>query len=330
MNTLKRIGIDLMGGDALPLAFLDAVIQALAKLPHCQFVLYTTSEYHQEILAKLDPNLPVSIVVVSDVILPQDHPLKAIRSKPDSSLVQGVEAISQKKIDAFISCGNTGALIAASTMLVPHFPHIKRPALLAELPSYAGPLAVLDVGGGISATTEQLIQFASIGCAYAKVRYKTVKPRVALLNIGVESEKGTDELKEAYQELSNLKNAPFEFVGNVEANVVFTSPVDVLVTSGFAGNIFLKTAEGISSFVLTLAQEKIAQNEAYKALLPVLRELKASMSYEASQGALISGLDGIVIKCHGSSSNRALFNAILGANALIESNLLEKMKLALA
>lgn len=321
MNRQKRIGIDLMGGDALPLELADALIDAHQKLSGCQFVIFALEDLAVS-LAKKFEKYPVTIVSSSDAILPEDKPLKAIRKKLDSSLMKGISALQNKEIDAFISCGNTGALLAASTLNLPHFPHVKRPALLAEFPSSHGLLTVLDVGGQVSATKEQLIQFAFLGAAYNQVRHKTKKPKVALLNIGVESEKGTLELKSAFQALSELKNNPsFEFIGNIEPSKIFENHVDVVVTSGFAGNVFLKTAEGISAFVLAQVEKKIIKDQSNAFL-----ELKLRLSYEESHGALIAGLDAIVIKCHGAASKRSLLNAILGASSLLENNLLTQMK----
>ena len=202
--------------------------------------------------------------------------------------------------------------------------------MLATLPSQKGSLTVLDVGGNVISKATELVQFAHLGCAYHSARYSVAKPKLALLNIGAESEKGTKELKEAYRLLQSMKDSPFSFEGNVEGRDAFTSGIDVLVTGGFAGNIFLKTAEGVATFVLASAEKKIAQNQVYAPLLPMLQELKADLSYEATHGALIAGVDGIVIKCHGNSTKRAIYNAILGADALIKTQLIEKMRSMLA
>ena len=314
---MKRIGIDLMGGDVLPELLVEAVIQAAALLPDTLFVLF----------GALPPNVPRTSNIVfeetADIISMEDNPVAAARKKTNSSLVRGIQALRQGKIDACISSGNTGALIAASALYLPSLPISTRPALLADLPSTTGTLSVIDVGGNVSVQAHHLLQFAFFASQYRLVRYNQKCPKVALLNIGTESQKGTKELREAYSLLSNLAGAPFEFIGNIEGRDAFTSGVDVLVTHGFAGNIFLKTAEGTAAFLLALAEKRLEQ----QALRPLLDELKSFLSYEASSGALVAGVDGLVIKCHGNSSKRALVNAILGTDQLIQGKLIQKMKL---
>lgn len=327
----KRIGIDLMGGDVPPQVIYDAALAAASTLLHCQFVLFASEHFVQAASAQTSlQNLPISFEISPQTIAMHERPLMALKAKPQSSLVKGIKALQEKTIDAFISCGNTGALIASSVIQLSHLPGILRPALLATLPAQKGLLTVLDVGGNVVCKAADLVQFAHLGCVYHSARYGTAKPKLALLNIGTESEKGTRELKEAYRTLQGLKDSPFSFEGNIEGRDACTGKIDVLVTGGFAGNIFLKTAEGIAHFVLAAAEKKIAQNPACASLLPLLQDLKASLSYEASQGALIAGVDGIVVKCHGSSTKRAIYNAILGIDELISTKLIEKMRSKLA
>lgn len=312
----KRIGIDLMGGDSTPQLIFDAALHAASKLPASHLVFFASREY-------ITPtNANFSFVLSEQTITMQDPPLKAVRAKPNSSLVLGVKALKEKKIDAFISCGNTGAFIAATTLYLPLLDTIDRPALLTQFPSNKGSITVLDVGGNVQCHAKQLVQFAFLGTAYHKARHSSLKPKVALLNIGVESEKGTKELQQAYQLLKALKEAPFSFVGNVESRDVLTSDIDIVVTNGFTGNIFLKTAEGIASFIFQKIEERITTPE----LRQSIEELKKTLSYEASQGALLAGVDGIAIKCHGNSSSLAISNAILGASTLIDGKLIETMR----
>ncbi|MDB6080951.1 MAG: plsX, partial [Chlamydiia bacterium] len=225
MQEMQRLGIDLMGGDVKPEFIMDAVIQAASYLPNTQFCLFTSKEY----VAALHERITYEIV--SEVILMEDHPLLSVRKKKDSSLVRGIKALKEKKLDAFISCGNTGALIAASFLHLPLFQSVTKPALLAQFPSRHGPMAVLDVGGNVTAKAELLVEFARVGAAFFCSRFKKKSAQVALLNIGVESEKGTKELQEAYHLLKGMQKDSFTFVGNIEPRDVFTQDVDVLVTS---------------------------------------------------------------------------------------------------
>jgi phosphate acyltransferase len=310
-----RIGIDLGGGDVDPQTIVKATCEAAATLAEDEFVFF----------GNIAPkNLPstLSFVKTKEPILPSDHPLFSVKKKPDSSLVTGIRGVKEKKLDAFLSCGNTGALIVSASLELERLPHILRPALLTNFPSSSGRMVVLDVGGNLITKAEQLIQFAVLGASYARVRFGIALPRVALLNIGTESIKGTGELRLAWQKMMEAKGEAFSFVGNVEGRDVFTSGVDVLVTNGFAGNIFLKTAEGVSSFAFQYAEDRMPSLRER----PEWNELKGVFNYESSQGALLSGVDGIVIKCHGNSSEKALFEAILGAHELYKNRIIDKMK----
>jgi phosphate acyltransferase len=324
------MGGDVMRGDVQPQVIYDAVKLAASTITDCHFVLFAPEKFAKKAKPHLDlQKLPISFEISPQIITMQERPLIALKAKPNSSLVKGVKALHENKIDAFISCGNTGALIAASVIQLSHLPGSTRAALLATLPTQQGSLTVLDVGGNVVSKATELVQFAHLGSAYHRARYNVAKPKLALLNIGVESEKGTKELKEAYRLLQSMQNCPFSFKGNVEGRDVFAGGIDVLVTSGFAGNVFLKTAEGVADFVLASAEKKIAQNKSSAPLLPIIQELKANLSYEVSQGALIAGVDGIVIKCHGNSTERAIYNAILGTDELIKTKLIDKMRLKL-
>ena len=311
-----------MGGDASPDDLYRAVESSFAPLPDCQFTFFCPPNYLPL------TQLPVTYEICSQTINMDDAPLTSVRKKPDSSLVKGVRAVKDKKLDAFLSCGNTGAFIAAAAIYLDHLPGIARPALLARFPSpsRSGSMAVLDVGGNIAAKAEQLVQFARLGSAYHQSRYREKKPKLALLNIGTESEKGTKELREAYRYLEMMQDAPFIFVGNVEPQDVFSMGVDVLVTSGFAGNIFLKTAEGIATFVMQLAEKQLEHQAAQAAVAPFLHELKSTLYDEASKGALVAGVDGVLIKCHGRASQHAIANAIMDAHQMVEQQLIAKMR----
>jgi glycerol-3-phosphate acyltransferase PlsX len=308
-----------MGGDIAPEMIALAAAKAAYFLPDCAFTLFGPSEFSS--LAKEG----ISFEPASDIITGDDLPLECVKNKANSSLVRGVQAAAERKLDAFISCGNTGALIAASSLSFSRLPHMSRPALLTHFPSYHGRMVVLDVGGNLITKARRLVQFAYLGSSYAMARFGIERPKVALLNIGQESEKGTSELREAYRTLEQASGNFFTFIGNVEGHDAFLKGVDVLVTNGFTGNIFLKTAEGIASFVFRLTERKIAEQLPDENMLESWLELKRFLSYEASEGALCAGIDGIIIKCHGTSSQRAIFNAILGVCELSENEIIPKM-----
>jgi len=248
-------------------------------------------------------------VACSEVIEMGDAPLTAIRTKKDASLVHGIQALKNGQLDAFVSLGNTGALVACATLTLPHLPGIDRPALLATLPTLQSPVAVLDVGGSVHVKADHFVAFAALGAAYQRRMHGIARPRVGLLNIGEESEKGTAKHRAAYA-LLQQPHADFTFVGNIEGRDVFRGVVDVLVTDGFTGNVFLKTAEGAAAFILDSLHASLAE-------LPAFQAARRQVDYAQYPGAVLCGVEGIVIKCHGCSSPEALYHGILGAVALI-------------
>ncbi|MEN9654075.1 MAG: phosphate acyltransferase [Chlamydiota bacterium] len=233
-----------------------------------------------------------------------DSPLMALRRKKKASLFIGLKLLKEKKIDAFISAGNTGAYVTGAKFYLPLVSGIIRPALAALVPTEKKPVAVLDVGAFVQAKAVHLVQYARMGAAYMR-SLGCEMPRVGLLNIGAEAIKGTSEQRLAYHELQQHPSSEFHFLGNIEGKVAFDGGVDVLVTDGFTGNVFLKTAEGIASFILNhLAQG--GQNDAF------LRHLTQSQS----PGALLLGVVGIAIKCHGDVTPTSLLRAVEYAASL--------------
>lgn len=309
MVTQPCIGVDLMGGDVPPISLFSAVEQAVFRLPpQITFVVLATPEV---ISALPPPTLRIRYEAAEQVIAMDDAPLTAIRTKRNATMVRGIQLLSEKQIQAFVSVGNTGALVACATLTLPLISGVDRPALLATLPTLQGTVAVLDIGGLVSATADQLVLFAKLGADYQRRRKRVPRPRVGILNIGSESLKGTSEHRAAYAKLQEFQGTDFVFAGNVEGRDVFEGVVDVLVTDGFTGNVFLKTAEGVSAFMLKSLHESFGGTEAFE-------KLHRHVDYAQYSGALLCGMDPIVIKCHGCSSPEALFHGILGAYELID------------
>jgi glycerol-3-phosphate acyltransferase PlsX len=332
-----RIGIDLMGGDRAPLELFASAIQAAKELsPQDALTVFTTQDVLYSLNAScwdtLIPEKSASIdfSIGQDVITMEDSPLTAIRKKRSSSILQGIQQLKDKHLDAFVSVGNTGALVAAATLKLKRLTGVHRPALLAVLPTAQGNVAILDVGGHISVKAELLQQFAVMGALYMTCSKGIKKPRVGLLNIGVESLKGTSELQKAFQLIGDFASenpSLMTFIGNLEGREVFQAELDVLVTDGFSGNIFLKTAEGVSRYLLDRVTDLCSKEEG---LIQAIKPLKSHIDYEEYPGALVCGVDGIVIKCHGESTAQGLLNGIRGAAKLVEEGLIEKMKNAYA
>lgn len=300
-NKSIQIGIDLMGHDNAP-EVLIKTLQQLSLPEHVRLLAIGLPEYAH--LAS-----PLAYHSALEVIEMNDAPLAAVRKKKGSSLCAGLRLLKEKQIDAFVSAGNTGALVSASKMILGMKKNFSRPALLTLLPTKKNLLAVVDVGANVEAKASQLIQFAFMGAAYQQIRGIEL-PAVGLLNIGSESMKGTSELRLAYERLSTLSSSlPFRFVGNVEGNLAFEGDIDVLVTDGFTGNIFLKTSEGIANLLL----DKLFIHIPKEILAPHLATLKRQLHYDEYPGALLAGVEGTVIKCHGYSSPKSFASAIHGA-----------------
>ena len=261
-------------------------------------------------------------ITAKEVITMDDAPLNAVRTKKEASMTLGVHALQEKTIDAFISFGNTGALMASAKMILKMLPTIDRPALLALLPSKQGETAVLDVGANASFKPEHLAQFAQMGIAYQKSR-GIENPKVGLLNIGAEQIKGTPLLREAYQQLEALGEP---FIGNVEGRHALASDIDVLVTDGFTGNVFLKTAEGIGSFILEELNDPAFMEGISVRTSAALTALKHHLNYSEYPGALLCGVNGIVMKCHGEFSTRALNSTVRTAMRLTRHHFLDHLK----
>lgn len=294
-----------MGGETPPEQLFKAVLQAAEHYPSpASFLVFTS----QSVADAVPPHPRIQFQVVNELITMGDEPLSAIRHKKGASLLVGMRLLKRKQIQAFVTIGNTGALIAASSLILRRQPGIKRPALLTELPTVKDSMVIVDVGGNVACKAEHLVQFATLGVAYQRKVNKLPHPRVGLLNIGIESKKGTLEYRQAYQLLQ--EQTDFAFAGNIEGREIFEGKVDVLVTDGFTGNVLLKSVEGISTFMLNTLKSMSKDPQ-------ILNELTAYFHHEEYPGAIVAGVEGTVVKCHGSSSPRALFNGICGAAAML-------------
>lgn len=313
-----------MGSDSSPLELFQAILEAEKLLSKGDVVVvFTTESLVHDLQHYVKLTNKVEFVPVADEILMSDEPLLAVRKKKKSSLLTGIRHMKKKKIDAFITAGNTGALIASSAISLSLFPGFKRPALLANLPTVSGSVTVIDVGGNVGVKTSQLVKFAFLGAAYRMGFYKIKTPRIGLLNIGVESKKGTEEVQKAFIELlhkSQNKEFPIEFIGNIEARDLFKGEIDVLITDGFTGNILLKTAEGIASFIFDYVFKNAKEGS------ETLRRMAKEFNYHEYPGAFLCGIDGIIIKCHGNVSRNSLINSILEAKKIKTIHLLDQLK----
>lgn len=245
---------------------------------------------------------PFSFQSTPDFVQMDESPVVALKKKKNASMFLGLRLLKQGKIDAFVTAGNSGALVLGSKLILSSLPGIKRPAFLSYVPAKKHPVAVLDLGANLECKSSDLVQFALMGAAYLNTT-GVKNPLVGLLNIGEEPLKGTSELRQAYHQLQTFVNPPFRFAGNIEGKSVFEGDVDALVTDGFTGNIFLKTAEGMAKLIL----------DQINATGPQISFMQKHLQYAEYPGAILLGVKGLVIKCHGYSTPKAFINAVQGA-----------------
>jgi glycerol-3-phosphate acyltransferase PlsX len=315
-----RIALDAMGGDNAPDATLQGALAACApgaprRIPPERVLLVGDEAVLRRRLGELDGRLDFPILHASQAIGMAEPPAAALRGKPDSSIAVGVGAVKKGAAGALVSMGNTGAVVGACTLGLGTLPGVRRPAIAVTLSLTGSPVTMLDMGANKEAKPADLVQFAGMGSVYARDCLGIARPRVGLLNIGSEASKGTELLKEAH---GMLAEARLEFVGNVEPNQIFGSVADVVVTDGFTGNVVLKLMEGFSGFLLA---QVVAELKAHQVAWTqeALAHLERRIDYSEYGGALLLGVDAIVIKGHGRSDANAVANALLAAARALDS-----------
>jgi len=326
-----RIAIDAMGGDTGPAAMVAGMARARRKNSDVRFELYGDEAL---IAPELDrhPNLKGAVIVhhTTDAIAASEKPSQAIRRAKTTSMGLAINAVKDGQADAALSSGNTGALMAMSKLALRTMPGIDRPALAALLPTLGDTdLVMLDLGANTECDAQNLVQFAVMGSAYARTVLGLKKPRVKLLNIGTEELKGTDELKEAAALLREADYLPMKFDGFTEGDQLSRGNVDVVVTDGFSGNIALKTAEGTARFVTDLLRRAFTSSLRSKAGFalskPALHMLKVHLDPNNHNGAVFLGLNGLVVKSHGSANPKGVANAIGVAAQLVGNDITRKI-----
>jgi len=313
------IGVDLMGGDFAPSAAIEGCLIALSR--GVRITAFGDSDATSELRRKTD-SADLEVRVCTQRVTFDDSPVAALRGKPDSSIRRGIESVKAGDTAAFVSAGSTGALVAGGVLFLGRSEGVDKPCLAMVLPTKTRKgVLVLDLGASADVRPETLLQFAVMGDIYAKGVLGWESPRVGLLNIGTEPEKGSLMARKAH---SLLASAPLRFVGNIEARDVFDGVADVVVTDGFTGNVFLKTCEGTASFQMDTLRASLTQGffrkAASLALKPAFREVKALLDYSSYGGAPLLGLSGCIVKCHGPSGPEAIANGIEQARRFVEKD----------
>ncbi len=329
MTDRPVIALDVMGGDGGPAVVVAAAEVAQERYPRLAFRLYGDETVIRDHLGKA-PRVAANAVVVHcpDVILGTDKPSAAIRRARTTSMGMGVAAIKAGDAQAMVSAGNTGALMAMAKLTLRTMPGIDRPALVALLPTLKNDSVVLDLGANVECDTENLVQFAVMGAAFARTVLGLERPRVALLNIGEEELKGTEELKMAAA-LLRAADLPMSFEGFVEGDKIGAGDVDVIVTDGFTGNVALKTAEGTGRLVTGLLAQSfrssLLSSLGYLLSRGALRTLARHLDPNAHNGAVFLGLNGLVVKSHGGATVRGFAHAIGVAHDLVAGDIARRI-----
>jgi glycerol-3-phosphate acyltransferase PlsX len=316
---MHRIALDAMGGDGAPRDIVEGALSAVREWPgRFSVALVGVPELVREQLPREAP-AEIEIVPASEVVEARESPVRAIRRKRDSSIVVGLSLLAAGKADAFISAGNTGAVMAASRFLLGTLPGVERPTVGTVFPTAGSPTLVLDAGANIDTRPSHLLQFAHLGAIYMRDLLNLESPRVGLLNVGEEPGKG-DARSVATHKL--LREDPhLNFVGNVEGHGIMAGACDVLVCDGFTGNVLLKFFESVAGFVTGLLESQMDLEVCGESL----RDVRRALDYTEYGGAPLLGVDGVSVVCHGASPPVAIRNAIRVAATCIESGMVDDM-----
>lgn len=320
---MVKIAVDMMGGDDAPGIVLDAVKKVVEDFKDLEIILFgDESQYNLS-------HERIEFRHCTEKIEMEDEPVRAIKRKKDSSMVKMAEAVKSGEADGCVSAGNTGALMSAGLFIVGRIKGVARPALVVTLPTTDGKgFVFLDVGANADAKAEHLLQYAQLGNIYAQKIRGIQNPSVSLLNIGTEAAKGNSLTKKAYDLFE--KNQSFNFTGNIEAKTLMDGNVDVVVTDGYTGNMVLKNLEGTAKSIGKMLKETIMSSFKNKLAGAVLKKdletFAKKMDYSEYGGSVLLGLDGTVVKAHGSSNAKAFYSAIRQAKIAGEENIVQIMK----
>lgn len=320
------IAVDAAGGDHYPESPVQGAIEAINETSELTIILVGPEDVITEELANHDYDRKrIKVQHAPEIIEMDESPAQAVKTKQKSSIVTGIGMHRAGKCHAFVSSGNTGALLAASTFLLGKLKGVSRPAIAAVFPTVKGVRLVMDVGANLEVRPDMYPQFARMGAIYVREIMDVDNPKVGLLNVGEEEEKGTDNLKEAFQKLSELPN----FVGNVEGRDIFNARADVFLCDALVGNILLKFGESIPDAVEIFIKRGIRElkmgNEEAQLVGKVLKASLKEFNPDRVGGVPFLGVDGVSMVGHGSSTPRAIKNMILNAAKCIEYNINEKI-----
>lgn len=315
-----RIAVDLMGGDLGPAELLPAILRARENWPDTTLTLIGDPE----ILGPVGRDVAgCDVIGTTDVVAMNEAPARALRRGQESSMYRAIAVVAAGEADGCLSPGNTGALMAIARHVLRTVPGVDRPAIIKAIPSVHGRCYLLDLGANLNCSSDQLVQFAAMGSVMCQALDKIEAPRVGLLNIGQEESKGEEAVREAAAILREID--AINFIGFVEGDGIYQSDADVLVCDGWVGNVALKTSEGLARFVAHLIREAFSKDVASRAAAffadPILKRLREDLSPENYNGATLLGLNGTVVKSHGSADANGFFHALGETRRCIEQGL---------
>lgn len=325
-----RIAIDAMGGDNAPKVIVQGAERAAKAFPEVTFELFGKESEIKKYLDQLPSNIEISHA--EEIISGGDDPVRSIRSKKESSMVLAAKSVKTGRNDALFSAGNTGALLAAGTLIIGRIKNIQRPALMGMIPDMTGdgkPTVFLDLGANSDSKAEHINQHGVLGSYFAKAVNQIDTPRVALLNNGTEANKGSEVTAAAYKLLS--ENSYINFTGNIEAREIFNQAADVIVADGFTANAVLKAIEGTAKTIFNITKDSIksgGMKSKFGALLfkDILSDLKDRLDYSKIGGAILVGVNALVLKTHGETNEEAVFYTLKQAKDVLESQVIEELK----
>ena len=329
MQELIRVAVDAMGGDNAPAEIVKGAVEALKASTDLKVILVGQEEAVQQELSKYQYDASrMEVVNATEIIEMAEPPVQAIRSKKDSSIVVAMKLVKNGEADAFVGAGSTGAVLVGGQLIVGRLKGVERPPLAPLLPTEKGALLLIDCGANVDARPSHLVQFAKMGSIYMENVVGIKNPRVAIVNIGAEEEKGNALVKETFPLLKECED--INFVGSIEAREIPHGGADVIVCEAFVGNVILKLYEGLSSTLIGVIKAGLMSNLKSKIgaalALPSLK--KTLKAFDASQygGAPLLGLNGLVVKTHGSSKAKEITNSIYQCVTFREENINEIIK----
>ena len=325
MHKKVNIAVDAMGGENSPKKIIEGINISLKNDKDNFFILFGNEEtIKKEVKKNKIPESNYEIINTKDVILDKESPFTAAKKGKESSMWKAIESLKSKKADICLSAGNTGALLVISRLLLKTIEGINKPALAALWPNEKSMNIVLDLGANIECTEKNLVDFASMGSSLYRSLFEN-KPKVALLNVGLEEHKGNDVLKKTFSILKESEAKDFEFCGYIEGSQIMDGNIDVIVTDGFTGNIALKTAEGTANFITKNLKNSLNKLSILLSYGP-LSKFKKKLDPRKYNGAIFLGLQGPVVKSHGSTDAVGFAHSIDVCNKIVKANLIEKIK----